>query len=87
MSEIADGIGPAPVQEPPASAPVVIESDFSPRKLKIAELPYSFGVREHGESKLDTLVLWEYIALLIDKTIGRYVPALGLETGSWPHGA
>ena len=47
----------------------------SPRPLKIAELPFKFGLREHGESKLDTMVLWEYAALLLDKTIGRYVPA------------
>ena len=46
----------------------------APRKLKIVELPFTFGLREHGESKLDTLVLWEYVALLVDKTIGKYVP-------------
>lgn len=47
----------------------------APRKLKIKELPFSFGLRQHGESKLDTLVTWEYISLLLDKSIGRYVPA------------
>ena len=47
----------------------------APKPLKIAELPFTFGLREHGESKLDTLVLWEYVALLLDKTIGKYIPA------------
>jgi dolichol-phosphate mannosyltransferase len=47
----------------------------SPRRLKLKELPFEFGVRTHGESKLDTMVTWEYITLLLDKSIGRYVPA------------
>jgi dolichol-phosphate mannosyltransferase len=47
----------------------------SPRRMKLKELPFEFGLREHGESKLDTMVTWEYIALLLDKSIGRYVPA------------
>ena len=34
-----------------------------------------FGQRLHGESKLDSLVAWEYLMLLIDKLVGRYVPA------------
>lgn len=47
----------------------------SPRRLKIEELPFEFSPREHGESKLDTMVTWEYIALLLDKSVGRVVPA------------
>lgn len=47
----------------------------SPRRLKIKELPFEFGLRAHGESKLDTMVTWEYLALLLDKSIGRFVPA------------
>ncbi|MGB9391803.1 MAG: hypothetical protein WCB70_17715 [Xanthobacteraceae bacterium] len=31
----------------------------SPRSLRIQELPYNFRERQHGESKLDTLVAWE----------------------------
>ncbi|NQU75715.1 MAG: GtrA family protein [Planctomycetes bacterium] len=30
--------------------------------------------RQRGDSKLDTLVMWEYVLLLLDKSIGRYVP-------------
>jgi dolichol-phosphate mannosyltransferase len=46
----------------------------APRTLRIAEVPYRFGIRLAGESKLDSLVLWEFGMLLMDKTIGRYVP-------------
>jgi dolichol-phosphate mannosyltransferase len=46
----------------------------SPRALKVIEVPYSFRSRQRGESKLDSMVLWEYLLLIVDKTIGRYVP-------------
>lgn len=42
--------------------------------IKIAEVPYTFRNRIHGESKLDESVLWEYGMLLADKAFGRYVP-------------
>ena len=46
----------------------------SPAPPRIHEVPYVFGERRHGESKLDTLVALEYGQLLLDKTIGRWVP-------------
>jgi dolichol-phosphate mannosyltransferase len=46
----------------------------SPQPLRFAELPYQFRNRIHGESKLDTLVAWEYILLLLDKLVGHIVP-------------
>lgn len=46
----------------------------SPRPLAFRELPYTFGVRHAGESKLDSMVAWEYIMMLLDKTLGRYIP-------------
>lgn len=46
----------------------------APTPLKVAEVPFTFRTRQHGESKLDTLVLWEYFQLLLDKMFGRYVP-------------
>ena len=46
----------------------------SPRSLRIRELPYNFRERQHGESKLDTLVAWEYMMLIADKLIGHIVP-------------
>ena len=46
----------------------------APQPLRFRELPYVFGQRVRGESKLDSLVAWEYLVLLLDKTIGRYLP-------------
>lgn len=44
------------------------------RALRVAELPYGFRRRNSGESKLDGKVAWDYLMLLGDKTIGRFVP-------------
>ena len=41
---------------------------------RIKELPYEFRPRQHGESKLDALVVWEFVMLLADKLIGHIVP-------------
>ena len=38
------------------------------------EVPYTFRDRFAGESKLDSLALWDFGMLLADKTIGRFVP-------------
>lgn len=46
----------------------------SPQPLRVRELPFEFRTRQHGESKLDTLVAWEYFALLADKLFGHIVP-------------
>lgn len=46
----------------------------SPRKVRFSEIPYKFRSRQTGESKLDTLVVWEYVVLLADKCIGKVVP-------------
>lgn len=46
----------------------------SPRPLRFAELGYTFRSRHHGESKLDSKVAWDYAMLLLDKTIGRWIP-------------
>jgi dolichol-phosphate mannosyltransferase len=42
--------------------------------LRIHEVPYRFRPRRAGESKLDALVVWEYLVLLADKLVGRFVP-------------
>jgi dolichol-phosphate mannosyltransferase len=44
------------------------------RSLVYREVPVVFRNRVAGETKLDELVVWEYLMLLADKTIGRYVP-------------
>jgi dolichol-phosphate mannosyltransferase len=46
----------------------------SPRSLRFRELPYEFRERQHGESKLDTRVAWEYMMLIAEKLIGHIVP-------------
>ena len=42
--------------------------------LRIRELPYRFGTRMHGESKLDTLAVLDYVLLLVDKLTNGLVP-------------
>jgi dolichol-phosphate mannosyltransferase len=44
------------------------------RPLRFKEIPYSFRARRAGVSKLDNLVVWEYLVMLLDKSLGRYVP-------------
>jgi hypothetical protein len=46
----------------------------SPEPVRVRELPYSFRQRQHGESKLDTMIAWEFGMLLADKLIGHIVP-------------
>lgn len=43
--------------------------------LRIREVPYRFRERQAGASKLDTLIVWEYLLLLVDKLVGHIVPA------------
>jgi len=47
----------------------------SPRALRFRELPYEFRARHSGESKLDSVAVWDYGMLLLDKLIGHVVPA------------
>jgi dolichol-phosphate mannosyltransferase len=42
--------------------------------LRIKEIPFQFRPRVAGESKLDTLVAWEFAMLLADKLVGHIVP-------------
>lgn len=46
----------------------------SPEPLRVSEIPYNFRERQHGESKLDTLIAWEYGMLLADKLVGHIIP-------------
>ena len=41
---------------------------------RFTEIPYVFRQRLHGNSKLDCLVAWEYLMLLLDKRLGGFVP-------------
>jgi dolichol-phosphate mannosyltransferase len=53
----------------------------SPKPLKILEVPFHFGQRTVGESKLDNRVAWDFLMLLADKTVGRYIPVQLLSFG------
>jgi dolichol-phosphate mannosyltransferase len=44
------------------------------RPVRMREVPYSFRNRVRGESKLDILVGLDYLQLLLDKTLGRWLP-------------
>jgi dolichol-phosphate mannosyltransferase len=46
----------------------------SPVRPRVVELPYRFGERMSGESKLGIGIGIDYIELLVDKTIGRLIP-------------
>ncbi len=47
----------------------------SPTTPRVAEVPYQFRNRTAGESKLDVNVELEYLFLIVDKIVGRYIPA------------
>jgi len=46
----------------------------APNALRCREMNYTFRPRHAGESKLDEMVAWEYLMMLLDKKIGRYIP-------------
>lgn len=43
-------------------------------KALVTEIPLTFGKRLAGESKLSSNVAWEFLLLLLDKLVGRYIP-------------
>lgn len=47
----------------------------TPIPFRFKEMPYVFAERQHGESKLDGLVIWEYLMLLAEKLTGGYLPS------------
>jgi dolichol-phosphate mannosyltransferase len=46
----------------------------APGPLRFAEVACGFNKRLHGESKLDTMAVWEFGILVLDKLIGHVVP-------------
>lgn len=46
----------------------------SPRPLSFVEVAYTFRNREAGESKMSLRVLWDYLLMLLDHTVGHAVP-------------
>jgi len=45
-----------------------------PEPPRVRELPYSFRNRVAGTSKLDAGVLFDFVLLLLDKLMGRFIP-------------
>lgn len=52
-----------------------------PPDATVAELPFSFGRRAHGESKLSTRVQIEFLEYLYDATVGRFIPLTLIKYG------
>lgn len=47
----------------------------SPAPLKVTEIPFQFRTRVAGTSKLSPLIAWQLIMLMLDKWLGRFLPA------------
>ena len=55
---------------------ILLDIFLTARKpLRFAELPYRFRARSRGSSKMDAKIVLELLELLIDKSVGRVVPA------------
>jgi dolichol-phosphate mannosyltransferase len=52
-----------------------------PSTTPVAELPFTFGLRTHGESKLSRRVQIEFLEYLYDVTAGRFVPLTFVQYG------
>lgn len=49
--------------------------------LRFKEIPFTFRSRQHGESKLDTLVMWDFLMMIGDQLFGRFLPVRFLSFG------
>jgi dolichol-phosphate mannosyltransferase len=47
----------------------------SPADVRVLEMPYRFGTRLHGASKLDAAVVIDYLLLLVEKVCNGWLPA------------
>ncbi len=47
----------------------------SPQPLRFEELSYNFAPRHTGESKFDSASAWDFLLLVLDKFVGRWIPA------------
>lgn len=46
-----------------------------PGQMKIMEVPYEFRKRQHGDSKLDSMIVMEFAMMLIEKVTRGVIPA------------
>jgi dolichol-phosphate mannosyltransferase len=54
----------------------------APGPLSVTELPYRFRGRNSGSSKLDWFTVLEFLALLVEKVSGGYLPSKFLLFGT-----
>ncbi|EHS52869.1 glycosyl transferase family 2 [Rhizobium sp. PDO1-076] len=47
---------------------------YSDKSLRHAEVPFDFGSRMHGASKLDSHVIWKFVTFLMSKMTGSILP-------------
>jgi dolichol-phosphate mannosyltransferase len=47
----------------------------SRRPVEVTEVPYIMRQRDRGESKLNAIVMWEFVSLFIEKMLGRIFPS------------
>ena len=47
----------------------------SPKPVRLKELPFEFRERQHGASKFDTLIAWQFGLMLVDKLVGQIAAA------------
>ncbi len=50
-----------------------------PSETPVRELPFTFGMRTHGESKLSRRVQLEFLEYLYDAAVGRFIPLTFIE--------
>lgn len=48
---------------------------YCDKNLRHDEVPFDFGARVHGESKLDTYVIWKFVTFLLSKMTAGLLPA------------
>lgn len=76
--EVVDAVAPRLSRQ---GFKILLDIVASSPALRIKEIPYVFGPRLHGESKLDSMVVAEYVGLLIAKASGDLISTRFLAFG------
>ncbi len=58
----------------PKGFKILLEFLARDRELRVAEVGYAFRNRQHGESKLSTQVIVQYLAALYSLSLGSFIP-------------
>lgn len=76
--EIVDAVAPRLSRQ---GFKILLDIVASSPAMRIKEIPYVFGPRLHGQSKLDSMAVFEYIGLLIAKASGDLISTRFLAFG------